>query len=525
VHGALGDRPAGGTRATGLRVAALALAAVGLAVAVQGWSDARGRRILLQEARRFDLAEPGTALVHTLRFAPDLDDARLALARTALASELKELRQAGHASPERLRWAEKLSERAYAGRASSFEAASTLALARLLGLQQARDPRLYTERALWEEPLQAAIRLAPGESEPRAVLLRARLALWFSLSRVERAETTELARRAFTDPTVFDSLWPVWFAVHDPWTPDAVEALPDSGRAFHTATYVLGGRDGFAVNAALRRRAHDRAAAALAAAAAAARGAGSLDALAFAPPSRRFAGDANQVLERLPPGTILDDGRVLVAWWRWLVDEADAGRVGLTPVAEDRLALATRAPDCERALVLAARGHADDLGRAVALEPRATTMASCWAPYLRRKANWLSASAAGDRGRAAQAARELAGRVDPVGDHAARDGWRLAPDRASWQGRVGGHARTVRVRLAAGRDEDPRWIEILWNGWWFGAMELPADGTIVATLPPVVGATAVNERGPHADGGGDATFTVVALDGRRPNPLSIAFDN
>jgi hypothetical protein len=508
-----------------LRWCGVALAAVGLAVAANARLDARRRAELVEEARRFAVVDARSPLVHVVRFAPDLDDARLALARAALASELRDLRQAGRSSLDRLQWAERLSASAFAGRKSSFEAASTLALARLLRLQQSRDPRLYTERALWEEPLRAAIRLAPEESEPRAVLLRARLALWFSLSRAERAETTDLARHAFTDPVVFDALWPVWFAVHDPWTEEAEAPLPDSGRALRTVTYVLGGRDGFAANAALRRRAHERAAPALAAVAHGTpppSGARALDVLAFAPPSRRFAADANRILERLPPGTIVDDGRALVAWWRWLVDEADAGRAGLTATAEDRLALATRAPDCERALVLAARGNADDVGHAVALEPRATTMASCWAPYLRRKASWLRTTGAGeragDRSRAAQAALELAGRVDPVGDHAARDGWRLAPDRASWQGSSPAHARTVRVRLAAGRDQDPRWVELLWNGWWVGAMELPLDGSLVATLPTAPA------RDPHVASPGDATLTVVALDGRRPNPLSIAFD-
>ena len=323
-----------------IRWSAVALGAMAFVVAIRsGWSDAAERRALSVEAIRLGIGDAAT--LQRIRFTPDLDLAHLATARTALDRDLQAMRGARPVSLERLRWAEATAAVVRERRPRFFEAASTLALARLLVLQQTRDPRLYTERALWEEPLRDALRLAPHELEPRTILLRARLALWFSLSAAERAETAAVAQQTFEDPDTFANLMPAWLAAHDPWTAGAGDVVPDGGRTLRSVSYALGGRGEFGAIAALRRRAASRGSGLLAASPEPRDPARRLDLLAGTPPSHDYAGGATQVLEQVAAAALQAIPKnELAAWWAWALDEASAGREGLSRTAAERLALA-----------------------------------------------------------------------------------------------------------------------------------------------------------------------------------------
>lgn len=400
-----------------LRLLGLALAAALLAASIfAGVSDERQRRALIDAAAsRLADAPAGSKadLAHRVRYAPDLDRARLVVSRQAVEQEIDALKRGLPASIPRLRWAAELAESTWRARPESFEAASTLALARWLELREARDPRLYTERDIWEAPLREALRLAPAESEPRTILLRARLALWFSLSSEERAETTALARQAFQEPEIFDALFPGWFAIHDPWTEAAARVVPETGRSARALRYALSGRGDSPGLAHLDRAIEGRAAQRLREALTA-DDATRIDALAWAPPDARWSADAARAIEALGGGALGTaigrdslETNAIRAWWEWALSELEAGRPALGRPALDRLGYALETPACERAFVALATG---DLAGAELLEPAASTMAPCWGRALVRKARVLDAAG---RREAAAASRELARRVDP----------------------------------------------------------------------------------------------------------------
>jgi hypothetical protein len=491
-----------------MRWSAVALGAMAFVVAITtGWRDAAERRALSAEAIRLGVGDAAT--LQRIRFMPDLDLARLATTRAALDRDLQAVRSARPVSLERLRWAEATAALVRDHRPRFFEAASTLALARLLVLQQTRDPRLYTERALWEEPLRDALRLAPHELEPRTILLRARLALWFSLSSAERDETRELAKSTFDDPFAFDSLIPAWYAANDPWTKSADDVVPDSARALRAVSYTLAGRGEFEAVARLRRRAAARFALTLDSKDDSDGEARDLDRLAGAPPSREFAGAASALIERIAPATLqgLPKGD-LVAWWAWAVDEASAGREGLSRTAAERLALAVGAFDCERALVELA-SPSTPIADAQRLEPAAAAggLDPCWQEYLLAKARRLE-----EQGQVptAQAARELANQVGG----AANRPFRLRSDRVLIATRAPANAE-VRLVVATGRQGDARTIDLSWDGWWQTSLAVPPNGVVIARLAI---------RGGDVDPATRArTLVVTGVVGGRPEPLAVSF--
>lgn len=499
-----------GRSSRAIRWGAVALGATAFVVAIwSGWNDAAERRALSAEAIRLGVGDAAT--LQRIRFTPDLDLAQLATARAALDRDLQAVRAARPVSLERLRWAEATAAVVRDRRPRFFEAASTLALARLLVLQQTRDPRLYTERALWEEPLRDALRLAPHELEPRTILLRARLALWFSLSSADRAETAAVARQTFEDPDTFANLMPVWLAAHDPWTQSAGDVVPDGGRALRSVSYALAGRGEFEAIAGLRRRAATRGSSLLSAPPAARDPARRLDLLAGTPPSHDYAGGATQVLEQIAASTLQALPKSeLAAWWAWAVDEASAGREGLSRTAAERLALAVAAPDCERALVELAH-PSTPIADAQRLEPAAASggLEPCWQEYLLAKALRLE-----EQGQvpAAQAARELANQVGG----AANRPFRLRSDRVMIATRAPANAE-VRLVVATGRQGDARTIDLSWDGWWQTSLAVPPNGVVVARL---------------AIRGGDVdpatrtrTLVVTGVVGGRPEPLAVSFSS
>lgn len=201
---------------------ALALAAVGLLAAT--WlhyrSLAAQRAGLLTDAERAGVEDRHPGTLAELERQTDPAIARLIFARALLADEI-DMRWMGGIQPaavtatlagslDRLALARDLAAAELRARPTSWQAAMVLGGATYVGWSRQRDKRLFNERAAWEEPMRAAVALAPGNPEPRRLLGAAYLETWYALPPERRDEARELLRTAFEDPPTFERLIEPW---------------------------------------------------------------------------------------------------------------------------------------------------------------------------------------------------------------------------------------------------------------------------------------------------------------------------
>jgi hypothetical protein len=199
-------------RALSAARAALLLAAVGLApLAVRQAIELSGQRDeLVGTARALGIEDRN--LLRLMERAEDPDSARALLAREALMSALRGSEGDGDAELRARRFdeAERLAREALARRPASWRASMVTGLVPYARWSLDRDPRLLQEYRRWEEPLDLAVRLAPGQDEPVRHLATAYLDLWPALSDAKRERARELLARAFQEPSAFRQLLDPW---------------------------------------------------------------------------------------------------------------------------------------------------------------------------------------------------------------------------------------------------------------------------------------------------------------------------
>lgn len=494
----------------GLAVLAVALAALSV------------REHLTLERGRQEMAGwlDGAGIEAPAGFAREPDGARLRLlaARTALSFEISPERAARVEleSPEdpdgierdRLEGAERMAETArlagavLAERPAAWDAAMTLGAATYLSRLQARDTHLFSAAADWEEPLAAALRLAPGKREPARFLAAAYLDVWPALSPRKRSVARGLLAEVFRNPQGLAMLLDRWLAVAADRR-EAFSLVPEDAAAWSRVRDSLARRRDWAAWSAAWQRGDRLLLAELdrdLAAAGERRSSGDLagarsrylSALARARPDLRYRGVIATALDRCPPGLVdRKAAEHLDELLGWALDRCLYGECALEPAALKRLAHLAREPrPPEEALAMLLAG---DLSQASLLDRRSEDLWSeTWAPYLTAKARVLS-----ERGQAAEAEEALArvhrswerrplfwqarialARVE--GDTAAealaaaslaalgREGW---PATAwDWRG------RTARLELLATRDAPGLAVafdEVVPYG---GAVELRLDG-------------------------------------------------
>lgn len=398
----------------------LAVAAVLL---YQGYARRQGELRRLIAAVELNRRQPAT--VERILWDPDVEMGRLQVARALLYEALDpgafaalppgERMTAMALVPERLELARGIAEQTLRRRPAAWSAAMILGASHYVEWSLRGDPRLLTERRVWEEPLEVAAAIAPGEEEPRRFLALAYLEIWPALSGGERARLLPLVRHALADRPTFERAAGTWLAVAA--SPEEAQALiPDTTWAWQ-AMAVRSARqrdwEGRALAMGRMKAAHARelettlADLELRRAGGDVRGArtAALGLLSSASPDRRNVGLAERALELLPPGPV-DAGRAraLRAWLEWGLEMALWEQPGLSPAALQRLAaLLDPLPPPQAALAALVAG---DLAAAEAVERRHEALnTEAWAPYCILKSRALAA-----RGET-PAARRLLARV------------------------------------------------------------------------------------------------------------------
>jgi hypothetical protein len=388
------------------------LAAVGILLALV----ALGRYRTL-EAERKELAawleksgQPVDArLERELSRETDADGLTVRAVRASLAREILAL---AHTDPAiaagqgfRRQSADRLAETArragavLADSPASWEAAMVLGAATYLSGSQARDSRLFTDHERWEEPLQAAQRLAPSKHEPQRFLTAAYLEIWPALSPPKREITRRLVSEMLRNPDDLDLILDRWLdAAGDRRT--ALSAVPADPHAWERVQSLLAQRgdwQGFSEarsrwDHALRVQLQtDLASADSRLAQDDTRGARALylSVLERARPDLAYRDLLAAALTRCPAGPVGRDTAVILArQLDWTVERCLLADCALAPPLLKRLArLAGDAAPPEEATAVLLSG---DLPGALALERRAETgWSDAWAPYLVLKARVL----------------------------------------------------------------------------------------------------------------------------------------
>jgi len=419
---------------------ALAAAGVFLAMVAVGrsWQLSGEQRELTAWLREAGPVE--ARLERELAREPDVDGLAV---RAVRASLVREMTLAAHGDPATAegraglrQGASRLAETArragdvLARRPASWEAAMTLGAATYLSLSQARDSRLFTAHESWEEPLTAALRLAPTKREPARFLTAAYLEIWPALSPPKRAAArvmvTEMLRRPADASLV---LGPWLSAAGDRRT--AFSALPPNAKVWEQAQNYLATRgdwDGFsAARAQWERLLHDELRDELAAAderlaegdQRAAREL-YLDVLERARPDLRYRDLLEEALSRCPAGPVgREKAQGLTRLLDWALERCLIADCALSQTSLVRLA--RFAGDSARPQEATAVLLAGDLPGALSLERRAEGLWSdAWAPFQVAKARALTAR---------QRLDEAAASLDLV-----PRSWRQRP--AYWQARA-----------------------------------------------------------------------------------------
>ncbi len=413
---AAGRRP-GAALAAALAVAGLALT---VAAAAAWQADRRGRGLLL-DLHAAHSPPLGADVGARLRGAPDLDRARLALARALVAHELTpppaEREPPGDAalgaSLARLAIAREQSAAVLARHPASWQAPLLLGISTYLSGALAGDPELVRGWRRWDAPLTLSRDLAPGIDEPHRFSVLAYLELWPVLSEEKRGLTRSLVRRALADWRMFGRIVDLWLTIAE--TPEEVlaEAPPEVYAWEYLAGRYAQRRDWATVVVALERLDQARETELAERLDGAARRGRSGDvevarreyfeAVRGARPSHRFLPVLRRALAEAPPGLAGQaEAAALGGWLDWTMELCAVGRCPLEPAEIGRLiGLAGELPPPRAA---AAAVLAGDLPEGERLERRAEDPAGGeWGAYWLHKGRDLLR-----RGHAREAERALA---------------------------------------------------------------------------------------------------------------------
>lgn len=443
-------------------------------------------------------------LVKTVLADPDPERGRLAVARALVNEALdmsgfanlppREAAQEASRVGERLERAEQMAAAAARRRPAAWQAPMLAGAARYLSWSRSGDPRLITERRVWEEPLLRAVAAAPREAEPLRLLAATRLELWYLLEGADRDAAREVLRRAFEDESTARLFLSTWLRVAGS-TEQALAILPNRSETWEVvARSLASARDWSAYIDVHRHKQRLR----MKEIEAQAREVGerlrggdtvtarrlAADVIGGAPLDAEGAALVARVVSLLPPAA-LSSGRAGSAWVRWAGQRAVRGQQGLPASAVARLlGWVGELPDAELTL---ARLVAGDLAGAELIERRSEdTNREVWGPYFIAKARWLLA--AGDTAGARQSLAQVhrAVRKRPAYLHA-------AVRVAELQGKDAFAAARSALEQAAAE----RWPGNAWE-WSGGKPELeielgrPVSGFgITFDLAPPAGAVAV----------------------------------
>ncbi len=475
------------------------------------WSRAHGDAMALVASTGLAARQPDVAVDAT--YDPDPVRSRLAVARGLVWEAydpqsfsrlpVREAAEAASRVGERLALARGIAADAFAGLPAAWQAAMIVGSATYRMWSLAGDARVLTSRETWQQPLQAAARLAPGEDEPLRPLAAAWVELWPFLSPAERQGARPALRRAFDDRETFGICAARWLAVEPDRTkafslvPDASWAWSDLERIYTAAKewegYCLASQMREAAlgrelqarlrEAAERRRGGDPA------------GARQLAAgiVADAPADLRFAGAVREALSLCPPGPFAGSPEPFRRWLLLALDGFVRGHEWLSADAVSRLA--SGAGDLAAPTAALAELAGGNLAAAEVIERRAEDLnTEAWAPY------WLGKALVLERARRGADAREALARVNrnwanalPVLEagaaigaaggqgagaklaSAAAESW----DPTAWQWR----GPVARLDLRAARDANGfalRLDEAPANG---AVVQVRLDGTVVAVSP------------------------------------------
>jgi hypothetical protein len=397
-----------GSRAARAAIVALSAALIVTAAAHrQSWNRAHRDAVGLLASTGLGARQTGVAADASRD--PDPLRSRLAVARGLLAEAydpeafsklpLREAADAASRLEERLELARSIAADALVRIPAAWEAAMILGSTTNRIWSIHGDPRLVTERSVWESPLQAAARLAPGQDEPLGPLAVAWLETWPLVPPEGHAEARDTLRRAFADPGTFRRCAPMWLvAAAD--REEAFSLVPDSPSGWSVVEDVEKARedwDGFSV----ARRRRDEAAGRLAElrvreAADRLRGGDPTGARSVAlsvvgdlPPDRRFVPVLRAALAQCPPGPISGSPPAIRRWVDLALDGFIRGETWVPPDLVARLAAS--AGDLPAAVAAVAALASGDLSGAEVIERRAEAdVTEAWAPYWLAKARVLA---------------------------------------------------------------------------------------------------------------------------------------
>ncbi len=426
-------------------VGVLAASALLLLVWQDGATRAAGAAAVDDLVVDTGLARRSPDLTRSARREPDPYWGRLAVARALVAEAVDpshftslpsreaalEMGRVG----ERLELAQRLAADAAAQRPVVWQAPMLVGAASYLEASRTGSPRLLTDRASWQAPLERAAALAPGSHEPARFLAAADLETWRALSPEEQDAARQVIGEAFSDPATFRRLAGPWMEVAE--SRDVAFALvPDSPESWEVVGRWAAGRrdwDTYCVAAdrgddALTRDAAQRLAeveARLAGGDPVGARAAALALVAAAPPDRELASTVARALELCPPGPATSQSiKAFAPWLEWALAGFARGVTLLPTQAVGRLVEGSRTLDPpQRALALLAAGR---LVEAEALDRHVEDLnTERWAPYDLSKARDLA-----DRGEI-EGARTAFALVHPT--------WRDLPQAGPLASRLGVH--------------------------------------------------------------------------------------
>ncbi len=339
---------------------------------------------------------------------PDPVRGRLSVARALLAEAFdyrsfatlpqREAAEAAARVNERLELARDVAAGALAVRPSAWQAAMILGGATYRLWSSRGDPRVFSQRKVWEGPLLTAARLAPGEDEPLRFLAVAWLEVWPTLTTAERNDALINLRRAFQDPETFARCAELWLSA----APDRAEAfalVPDDSRAWSLLESLYAGKtewDGFCATRRRRDQALERELQRRVVEAGEhlrggdPSGARSLamGVVAMAPVELRFRDSVEAALALCPPGPVSSREPVR-RWLTWVGEGFVRGQTRLSPGAVARLAAS--AGELQASEAALAELAAGDLVQAEVIERRNEALKTeTWAPYWLAKGRVLA---------------------------------------------------------------------------------------------------------------------------------------
>ena len=344
---------------------------------------------------------------------PDPVRGRLSVARALLAEAFdyrsfatlppREAAEAAARVNERLELAREVAAGALAVRPSAWQAAMILGGATYRLWSSRGDPRVFSQRKVWEGPLLTAARLAPGEDEPLRFLAVAWLEVWPTLTTAERNDALINLRRAFQDPETFDRCAEPWLeAAAD--RDETFALVPDESRAWSLLEGLYNRKaqwDGLCAARQRRDRALERelqtrvgevnahlrggdvwGARSLA-----------MGVVTEAPVELRFRDSVEAAIALCPPGPVSSREPVR-RWLTWAGEGFVRGQTRLSPGAVARLAAS--AGELQASEAALAELVAGNLVQAEVIERRNEALKTeAWAPYWIAKARVLAAEQRG----------------------------------------------------------------------------------------------------------------------------------